>query len=439
MDTMQVKRIIMFVAICLCVINSSWAQVKINSIENAQKYALEHNYGRKIQQMKISQAQAQKQTANAFLYPNISAGMNGQYNIDISETPVPGELVGKPGETVFMKFGKEYSYTAGLNVNYNILNWTSVYQSRIAASNIQLAQANNRYYEQQLKEQVGQNYYAVTTAIQAEKIWEQSLLAADTIVLLTQKKFDEGIVDRLNLNQAIINKMQVEQQLERTKAYTIQITNQLKMLLGINENDSITLTEIVPKEKIIPTVELPIIADSKAEVLKQQEKVADYEMKASLATFAPQVSLKGYFGANQFWNDLNFSFNSNDWRKSNNVGISITMPIFTGFANKSKYDAAKIQKKMAQTAYNEEVANAELKNNSLLKQYFSAMNIANTSFDKMRLSGVNLALARKKYEQGLLSLTDYLEFFNLNLSVQNQYLSDLSDFRAVKATIDSRK
>lgn len=439
MDTMQVKRIIMFVAICLCVINSSRAQVKLNSIENAQKYALEHNYGRKIQQMKISQAQAQKQTANAFLYPNISAGMNGQYNIDISETPVPGELVGKPGETVFMKFGKEYSYTAGLNVNYNILNWTSVYQSRIAASNIQLAQANNRYYEQQLKEQVGQIYYAVTTAIQAEKIWEQSLLAADTIVLLTQKKFDEGIVDRLNLNQAIINKMQVGQQLEHTKAYTIQITNQLKMLLGINENDSITLTEIVPKEKIIPTDELPIIADSKAEVLKQQEKVAYYEMKASLATFAPQVSLKGYFGANQFWNDLNFSFNSNDWRKSNNVGISITMPIFTGFANKSKYDAAKIQKKMAHTAYNEEVANAELKNNSLLKQYFSAMNIVNTSIDKMRLSGMNLVLARKKYEQGLLSLTDYLEFFNSNLSVQNQYLSDLSDFRSVKATIDSRK
>lgn len=439
MDTMQVKRKIIFVAAYLLVINFSQAQVKISSIEEAQKYALEHNYGHKMQQLKISQAREQKQTANAFLYPTISAGFNGQYNIDISETPVPGELVGKPGETVYMKFGKEYSYTAGLNVNYNILNWTSVYQSRIAASNIQLAQANNQYYQQQLREQVGQSYYAATTALQAEKIWEQSLLAADTIVQLTQKKFDEGLADQLNLNQAIINKMQVAQQLERTKIYSIQITNQLKMLLGINENDEMTLTEIMPKEKIELTSALLINGDNKAEVLKQQEKVATYEMKASLSAFAPQISLKGYSGANQYWNDFDFSFDSNDWRKSNYVGISVTMPIFTGFANKSKYDAAKIQRQIAQTAYNEEVENAKLENNSLLKQYFSSINVVNTSFEKMNLSGENLHLAGEKYEQGLLSLTDYLEIFNSNLSVQNQYLSDLSDFRSVKATIDSRK
>jgi len=439
MDTMQVKRKIIFAVLSWFIFSFSEAQVKINSIEEAQKYALEHNYGHKMQQLKISQAREQKQTANAFLYPTISAGFNGQYNIDISETPVPGELVGKPGETVYMKFGKEYAYAAGLNVSYNILNWTSVYQSRIAAANVQLAQANNLYYEQQLRELVGQSYYATITALQAEEITEKSLLAADTIAQLTQRKFDEGLVDQLNLNQAIINKMQVEQQLEQTKAYTVQTINQLKTLLGISANNEIVLTETAPKERLIGTDGLLMNGDNKAEVLKQQENVATNEMKAALSAFVPQLSLKGYFGANQYWNEFDFSFDSNDWRKSNYVGVSVTVPIFTGFANKSKYDAAKIQKRIAQTAYREELANAELQNNSLLKKYFSNINVVNVSFEKMSLSDENQLLARQKYEQGLMSLSDYLEVFNSNLSAQNQYLTALSDFRSVKATIDSRK
>lgn len=416
----------------------SQAQVKFDSPEDACEYALTHNYGNKMQQLKTEQAEKNKMAANAFLYPNITAGMTGQYNIDISETPVPGEILGQPGETVYLKFGKQYAYTAGLNVNYNLLNWTSVYQSKTAAANVQLEKANSRYYEQQLKEQVGQVYSATITAIQAEKLWNRNLLAADTIEQLTKQKFSEGLVDQLAVNQSVINRMQVVQQLECTKLYNVQVSNQLKMLLGVDSNTEMTLTEIPVQEKIEPDG-LLLTPDNQSEIFKQQEKVASFEMKSALSVFAPQISLKGYFGANQYWDNFDFSFDTNDWRKSNYVGVSVTMPVFTGLANKSKYNAAKIQKQIAQTAYNEELANAELKDNNLLKEYFSAANVANTSLEKLQLSKDNLQLARQKYEQGLMSLTDYLEVFNADLSVQNQYLSDLSEFRSVEATIESRK
>ena len=437
MDALQMRKLL-FVLIITSLAHSGYAQLTLNSVNEAIQFALQHNYERQMQQLKVEQARDNKVTANAFYYPGIMLGANGQYNIDISETPVPGELVGQPGETVYMAFGKKYTYTAGINVNYNLLNWTSVYQSKIASNNVKLAQANSDYYEQKLKETVGQNYSAVLTAIQAEKLWKRNVLVADTIEMLTKKKFEEGLSDQLSVNQSVISRIQAEQQLEKTQLYSTQITNQLKTALGLKVNDEIVFTEMPEQEKIEAdgTVLLP---DKYVEVLKLQEAIAGYEMKSALSAFAPQVSLKGYFGANQFSNQFDFSFDSQNWRKSNYLGVSVTMPLFTGFANKSKYESAKTQRKIAQTARNQEQEGVQLRDNNLNKQYLSAISIANTSYQKLTISEENLILARQKYEQGLISLMDYMEFFNLHLSVQNQYLTDLSEYRSVQATINSRK
>lgn len=438
MDTMQMKRIFSVLMVCFTLTVGLSAQIIVNSADEAINYALKHNYGSTAQQLKVEEAKRNKITANAFLYPSVTAGANGQYNINISETPVPGELVGQPGQTVYMEFGKKYTYSAGLNVNYNVLNWTSVYQSKIANANLQLAQANSNFYQQQLKELVAQNYYAAVTAIQAEKLWDENLLAADTIEMLTQQKFEQGLVDQLAVNQASINRMQVQQQKEKTAGYTSQLMNQLKTLLAISETEELQLTEI-PEIKNVDTETVELHPDVHNEVYKAQEKIADYNMKAALSVFAPQVSLKGYFGANQFWNDFDFSFDTNNWRKSNYIGVSVSMPLFTGFANKSKYESAKIQKKIAETAYAEDVANTRLTDNNLLKQYMTSISVVNSSFKKLKLSAENKNLAYQKYNQGLMSLTDYLEFFNADLSLQNQYLSDLSEYRSVMATLNSRK
>ncbi|MBP1639384.1 MAG: outer rane efflux protein precursor [Bacteroidetes bacterium] len=414
------------------------AQLRFTSVNEVQQFALEHNQENKIQKLKTLEAKENRNLSNAFLYPNITGSFNGQYNIDISETPVPGDLMGKPGATIYMKFGKEYTYNAGINVSYNILNWSSVYQSKISKVNIQLAEANSIYTKQQLKEQAGQIYYATITAQRAEEIWKQNKLIADTIEQITLQKFRDGLVDLLAVNQAKINTNQVSQQVQKTSLYAQQCVNQLKMLLAIDEKTDLQLTEKLDtgKLEILPVTILP---DSHTEILKYQQKISEYEMKSSLAAFAPQISFKGYFGANQFWNSLDFSFNKQDWHLSNYVGLSISIPIFAGFANKSKYNAAKIEKQIAQIAYYEEITNNALKDNILSKNYFTSISVVNSSLEKVRLSKENMRLAEQKYNQGLINLTDYLETFNTNLSIQNQYLTDLSEYLSIKSTIESRK
>lgn len=422
----------------LLVSNCMQATVNLATVDEARTYALVHNYGQKKQQLSTAQMWEQQDIAEAYLYPTLSASMNGQYNIDIGETPVPGELVGKPGETVYTPFGKAYTYTAGLNVTYNLLNWTSIYRAKTAAARVKLAEANNRYYTQQLNELVGQTYFAAITSLQAEKLWNQSLQASDTLLNLTRNKMEEGLSDQFDLNQALLNKLQLAQQVERTKAYTNEVLKQLKTLLGMDYSEQLVLSEVVEPLEIGTTGTRSIASDKKSDVMKQEVEVARLETKSALAVFAPQLSLKGSFGANQFSNDFDFSLQADNWHQSNYVGVSVSIPLFNGFANKSTYEAAKIQHQLSQTAYQEEQLKAQLETDNLIEHYHATWALVQHSYEKIHLSNENLQLAREKYEQGLFSFNEYLTQFQSTLSIQSQYLSDLSDFRSVKATIDSR-
>jgi outer membrane protein TolC len=426
------------VAALLLVASCVQATVNLATVDEARTYALAHNYGQKKQQLNSAYMREQQDISEAYLYPSLSATMAGQYNIDIGETPVPGELVGKPGETVYTTFGKAYTYTAGLNVTYNLLNWTSIYKAKTAAARVKLAEANNRYYTQQLNELVGQTYYAAITSVQAEKLWEQSLQASDTLLILTRKKMEEGISDQFDLNQALLNKLQLAQQVERTKAYTNDVLKQLKTLLGMDYSEQLVFSEVMEPLEIGSTGTRTIASDRKSDAMKQEVEVARLETKSALAGFTPQLSIKGSFGANQFSNDFNFSLQADDWHQSNYVGVSMSIPLFNGFANKSTYEAAKIQQQLSQTAYQEELIKAQLETDNLIGRYHATWAVVQGSYEKINLSHENLQLAREKYEQGLFSFNEYLTQFQSMLSIQSQFLSDLSDFRLVKATIDSR-
>lgn len=433
---MKAKSLAFVLILCLYAFPGN-AQIILHSADEAKNFALKNNAGNKVQQLRTVQAKQNKRTANAFMFPNISAGASGQYNIHVQETPVPGELMGKPGETAFLKFGKDYNYTAGINVNYNLLNWTSVFESRTASAQVNLQEANESYFAQQLKQEAVQAYYSVVVSQRAIDIWKQNLVVADSIKDLTNKKFGEGLADLLSLNQAEINRKDVQQQLDKAQLYLDQCLVQLKSALSIPDSVGVSVIE----EQAFSPVEadkLSLQPDKATDVYKNQADVYDYQMKAARSAFLPQISLKGYFGSYHYSDNIAPSFGSN-WKPSSYVGLSVNIPIFTGFANKSKYNASKIEKQIALNNYQEAIRGSKVNDSQLWKRYHSAQRVANITLEKLKLSEQNMVLALRKYEEGLTGLSDYLDTFQSHLSLQNQYLTDVSQFRIVQAEMEARR
>ncbi|QGY46461.1 hypothetical protein GM418_23190 [Maribellus comscasis] len=430
---------IYFISILLVASGSLKAQHSMKSLGEVWEFALANSSENKVKQWHAEQALQDKKTAGSFLFPTISATGNGQHNIDIAETPVPGEILGQPGETVYTKFGKAYSYSAGINVSYNPLDWQMIYQKKMAEVNVQLKEAEKDYFEQTLKEQVGQLYFATLTAQKAVGIGEQDLAIADTLLLLTEQRFTEGTTDAIALNQARVNRNAVAKNLESTRQYCSECLSNLKILIGINSGDELVLTENLSDGNALSIVTQPAQNSRYTEIYRLQEMYAESSVKKAKADFIPQIRFHAYFGYNQFQDDFTMSFQSGDWKPNNYLGLSLNVPIFTGFANKSKYKSAKIDRQIAAQTYEDEKRKSAINDSLLYSKTVSTSKIAVAGLENFHLSSENVKLAAQKYEQGLLSLDGYLNIFDDYLKAENLYLNNLSEFLINKASIESRK
>ena len=313
-------------------------------------------------------------------------------------------------------------------------------QAKIAKLNVSLTEAQKDYYEQTLKEQVAQVYYAAITANKAVGISNKDLEIADSLFLIAQNRFEQGLIDGLVFNQAIINKNNVIRNLEQNKFYQSQWMYNLKLLLGFAATDSLILTEDIIIDRNNDQLDYGQVSNEKyTRIYNLQSDISGIETKRALARFAPKIEVDYYLGSFQYQNDFTFSLKSADWKPSSYLGISVSVPLFTGFANKSQYSSAKISQAIMQTKYQDEGRKSAINDSILLANYFSSIKLIEITSETYKVSGNNVELASQKYGQGLISLDEYLKVFDDYLAIENQYFNSLSEYLINKATIEARK
>jgi len=416
------------------------AQIVFKSINEVWEYSLSNNPENIMYQLQVEKAKQDKKTANSYLFPKAGVNFSGQKNIEIPETPVPGELIGMPGQTVYMKFGQNYSYNSGITVSKTLFDWQSKAQAKIAKLNVLLTEAQKDYFEQTLKEQVAQVYYTVLTSNQAVKISQKDFELADSLYLLAKKRFEQSLTDKLVLNQAKINRNKVFEKLEQNKSYQSQWHYNLKLLLGLTATDTLLLVEDIfakPKqEKWDNTI---AANEDYINIFKWQSEIARSESKKALARFTPKIDVAYYLGTFQYQNDFTLSLNSADWKPNSYLGLSVTIPVFTGFANKTQYSAAKISGQIARQKLHDETRKASINDSILLLNYNTSEKLMLLGSENFQVSGNSVELASQKYAQGIIGLDEYLKAFDDYLNFQNQYFNSLSDYLINKAILETRK
>jgi outer membrane protein TolC len=99
-------------------------------------------------------------------------------------------------------------------------------------------------FEQTLREQAAQVYYACLTAQAAVNNAKEDLLLADSILQIASERFREGLIDGLSLNQAKINRNNAFDKLEQNKQYLFENQLNLKIFcLALSTSDTLVLKE----------------------------------------------------------------------------------------------------------------------------------------------------------------------------------------------------
>jgi outer membrane protein TolC len=431
--------ILLFLSIFTLNAHNQGITIILSSFEETWNYALKNNPDQKSYLLNIEKAKADKITSQSFLWPSINGSFAGQYNVELPTTPIPGEIIGKPGTTIYAQFGQKFNYTTGIMVSKEILNWQNYMQMKLAQNNILTTQLQAEAYKQSLKQQVALFYFTTVVAHEALETNRRNLDEADSIVELTRQKQQQGLINTLSANQALINRNNIQQQIASSQMLVDQCKISLKIVCGLNVSSDLQLNVMDLKNQQLISPNQNLNPDKNLSVAETQVKELKYKVDIQKSANLPKLNADYYIGEQQYRKDFGLSFNSRDWYVSKYLGVSLQVPIFNGFSTSSRIKSAKIEYQKAQTDWEESKRKEALTDELLLKNFTQSSLIAQTNQDTYRLYAENDRLAYQQLHAGLISLDDYLKISEDYLKAENNYLNSLSTLYNYYSTIISRQ
>jgi outer membrane protein len=420
-----------------------------HSVAEVWTAALRDNPTQHIYRMKKGQLTDDYRASRSYLLPQASLGITGQDNLKLSVTPVPGELINQPGKTLYLTFGKEYIYNAGLTVTESVFNWQSVFQSNIAKENITLNDLQQAAYEQNLRTASAQYYYSGLIAASSLQISGRDLQLADSILSTVRGRYSQGLTDLGAVHSAEINVNNVRQNIYQSRLLYDQALQNLKLLTGCASQQTLVLDE----QLVIDSLEAPSAAggspqampaaakpgrDRNLDVYAANTRLAELQGKYQKAAFYPTLSVSGFLGSQQYRDNFGLSFGNGAWNDYRYLGLNLNVPLFTGFYTRNKYRSAQTAALINAQQYRDAIDQGKISDSLLVSTYDNYRVIVEASGRNLLLYRDNLLLSRQKFEEGLISIDTWQKAFEDYLRSENTHLNNLSSLFSSLASIISR-
>ena len=413
--------------------------LRILTLNEAWDYAIKNNPDQKSYILNNEKAKADLHSSESYLWPIFGGNLAGQLNTKLPTTVVPGEIFGKPGQTMNVQFGQKYNYNTGLTASKTILDWQHWIQVKIAKNDLLTTQLETDAYKQNLKQQVALYYYSVAVSQEALNLYKQNLLVADSTVIITDQKFRQGIINSISSNLSVISCNNIHQQILNTEILLDQCKNSLKILLGIEKETDLEIDTTGLMKQFLPVDVQNLGKDKNLAIQENQIRSTELKVNLQKSSFVPKMNLYGYYGLQQYRNDFGISFNNNKWFQSSYVGVDVQVPIFSGFLNRNKLKSSKIEYKKSQTEWDESERKAAMNDELLINEFKKSQQMLQPVSENFNLYRQNQQMTYNQLKEGLISMDYYFKTVEDYLNSENSYLNALSVLYTYYSTIISRQ
>jgi outer membrane protein TolC len=462
------KRLMCFLVFIVGFVN---AETLVLDLDMAKELALQNNPTIKIAEKGVTMAQARIIEARGGLFPTISGFSSLDHAWDLQENLIPNFL--KPSlaplysdignalvtlgdqfdsqalieqgngmlmagdmmpDYLKMAFGLENTFVYGLSLQQPLYAGGAIFNSyKISKIGKEIAEKQLESVTQSLLDNVTQSYYFALFAKSAKEVSEEALASAEENLDQVGKFFNNGKASKLDLLRA-------EVQAANLKPSVISAENNLKMaysrlniILGFDEEKKIVLSDKLeyresPLQNMTLSELVSIAKVNRPEIaiLNSQEKIADKQLSISRGAFLPTLSLGTNYQYMAMKNDLNFG--SDDFNKSFNTSLSLSIPLFNGFKKSAQVQQAKIQIKEVAVQKSSAIDGIRMEVEEgyfLLKEAEKKVETQQKTIEQAKEA---LRLANLMYKEGAATQLDVL---NTNLSLKTarmNYQQSLLEF-----------
>ena len=434
----MIKWIMMLTLTVFSSVVSAQETITFNTLEETIGYAIENNNnleGARIDQ-EIIQAQISEVKGRALPQINGSAGFTD--NFSLQEQILPAEIFGgEPGTTLSVAFGNRYQYTAGVNVQQQLLNFQLFSSIKSTSALAELRNLQTLVTTQDLIVNIIQTYVQVQVFEKQVELLQQNYDRTDNLINISESKYKEGIIKKLDLNQLMVNRSNLKTQIEDAQFGTNQQMRLFKVLLQIPMSTNVVLIEKL-EDRAAYALGTELLLDSNLEYqqLDKSLELSIIDQKLIKAEYLPTLSANfgyNYLGQSNELADFDPSVYQGQW--NGNWGLSASIPIFDGFQRRNRLkqkefatEQLELDKETLKLNIERDFGDAQeqlILSNSQIESQKTNMDLAQENYDGIKES----------YNEGVANLTELLDSEFALRQAQSNYLNALLQSKVAEVTL----
>ena len=338
------------------------AQVLRLSLEEAQQYALEHNYMMQNAALDVKKAEASKWQTLSSMLPQVKAGFDYQnmcgYEMNIGgkggsiNSMIPDSIqiggiwlpislppVNNTSSGIPMNPSGTFSITASI-----ALTGAQIVGTILSDIAVDMANISHQQSIQNTKADVKNVYTSILVMEQTVGLLDSSLSNMQQLLATTQASVDAGAAEQISADKLNVQVASMRNSINTTQRTLSMLYNSLILQLGADVNTKLELTTTVEqlmdvdKAAQLTMNGFNIENNYNYQLLEQTEKLAKKQTTMAWMDYTPVLSAYyQYSGKTYFGKDEGFNMTP-----PNMIGASVSLPIFQSGTRIAKVKSAKI-------------------------------------------------------------------------------------------------
>lgn len=404
------------------------------SLEQCVEIALRDNPTVRIADMEITKVNYAKKENLASLFPKIDFSAAYQRSIELQTI-----RMNMGGESQSLKMGSDNTWNMGFSASMPLIAPTLWKAISISNTQILANLENARASKLDLVNNINKAYYALLLSIASHNVVKENYDIAVMNADIYEKQFKTGTASEYDVLRSSVQVKNLEPELLQADIAVKQCKLNLKVLMGISNDLDITpngsLKDYQNKMTAYPSgADTSIGANTSLRSLDIQTKLADKNI--DLKKFAWLPTLGASFNLSWLALSNGSPFRNQQFNPFSNVGLSLSLPIFSGGSKYYGLKQAQVQRKELDLQRENLV-------NSLNMQVELAVDNINREARQILSSEEGMKQARKAYEImqksfeiGAASYLNLRDSELANTSAQLTYLQAIYNYLVSTSELD---
>jgi outer membrane protein len=251
--------------------------------------------------------------------------------------------------------------------------------------------------------------------------------------------YTNGFVEKLDIDKTTVS-------FNNTKAIENQLKNGivigyavLKMTMGLSQSDILVLKDILTPAQVkegLPDAGFSYEDRNEIKLLNNAKKLQGYDIKRHKLSYYP--TLAAFYNFQEIGQRSSAAMSAGQkpwfWYNTNQVGLSINVPIFDGFSKKYKIQQAKFTLQKVENSLDQAKKGIDLELTVAKSNMANAILNLNVQEENMKLAEKVYNTEKKKYEAGLGSSFNILQSDTDLQQAQSNYFRSLYDAMVSKVS-----